>query len=282
VSPQFEEYALWNYHHLAETGWRAAPGHSFLLRTRVRFAHEGEQTLRFCFYKRGRAWLNGHQVLEVENGGGWGDPPLFRPQDVSVQPQSGWNELAIEVEYQDIDWEVWFGSTAPLEVDDCQVTEQPFHEASTCAEFSPENARGTHLRPYFIAALSQQTVGLSAYFGMLEEDEAKYFLRAALPESTTATTASAPRRSSRTRRRMSRSCATTCWRPTCRAASIIWRTRWQSTECKTRPKLIYAWCMAACWSAAPPRGGKNGAPTPACAMPGVRSSSTSTTHKQKP
>lgn len=181
VSPQFEEFTLWNYHHLAETGWRAAQGNSFLLRTRLRFAEEGEQTLRFCFYKRGRAWLNGAQVLEVENGGGWGDPSLFRPQDVTVQPQEGWNELAIEVEYQDIDWEVWFGSIAPLEVDECHVSEQPFQKERDLADHPNVDARMTRARPYFVAPLSQQTVGLSAYFGMLEDDEARGFLRAALP-----------------------------------------------------------------------------------------------------
>jgi hypothetical protein len=182
VSPQFEEYSLWNYHHLAETGWRAAPGQSFLLRTRVRFTKEIEQTLRFCFYKRGRAWLNGELIIDVENGGGWGDPPLFRPQDVTVQPQSGWNEVAIELEYQDVDWEVWFGTIAPLEVDECMVTEQPTETARALTEFSSENAHRTNVRPYFVAPLSQQTVGLSAYFGMLEDDEAKRFLRAALPK----------------------------------------------------------------------------------------------------
>jgi hypothetical protein len=182
VSPQFEEYSLWNYHHLAETGWRAVPGQSFLLRTRVRFADESEQTLRFCFYKRGRVWLNGEKVLDVQNGGGWGDPPLFRPQDVTVQPQSGWNDLAVEVEYQDIDWEVWFGTIAPLEVDECLITEQPFQEQKRLEDFSEKDTRHTRVRPYFVAPLSQQTVGLSAYFGMLEEEETKSLLHAALPE----------------------------------------------------------------------------------------------------
>ncbi len=178
-SPSFAEKNHWNYHFPGDTGnWE---GKSFILKTQISFPQNGTDEISLSFFNGCRAWIDGKIVFEASGGGGWGNPPFYNPQSMNIPTQSGTHELVLEVEHSEIDWEVFISSVSKINFGDAYVA-----RLDEFGKFSPTDSniewRKTQVRPYYLHRMSQVSVALASFFGMLEHEESVKFLKSVLPE----------------------------------------------------------------------------------------------------
>jgi hypothetical protein len=178
-SRDFASRHYWNYHYPADfTDWR--PGHSFLLKTMVKFPSAGLHQFYFSHFAGLRVWLDGQLIASLESGGGWSNPPIFHPNAIPWQATGDWQHLWIEVQYSSTDWEVYVGSDVPVEMKNARVRPLPIFAGVDSDTLQSEDGIKCQWRPYSVPRLSQITVGYAAGSGVLEPDEARRCLEACL------------------------------------------------------------------------------------------------------
>lgn len=173
-----ERFHQWVYHYSAETGrWRGA---SFRMRVRFRKA-DAKANLYLSAHAGSRAWIDGAQVLQSDRGESWARSAVFEREGLSAPADGEWHQLDIEIRGNGIDWECYLSSEADVKWAEATVWEEPDFGASGCEGEPGSDARTTSLRRHVWPWMSQITVGLAAFHGLLEDKEARGMLKACLP-----------------------------------------------------------------------------------------------------
>jgi hypothetical protein len=175
-----EAFHQWVYHYSAESGrWRGA---SF--RMRVRFRKSAyEAKLYLSAHAGSRAWIDGKLALESLRGESWTRSAVFEREVLSWADDAEWHQLDLEVQGNGIDWECYLSSEADVEWAEAEVWEEMAFGQCRGDEDPGANVRATDLRRYVWPWMSQTSVGLAAFHGLLERAEARGMLAACLPEA---------------------------------------------------------------------------------------------------
>ena len=177
-TPAHEAFHHWIYHYSAESGhWT---GKSFRLQIDFRL-QDPAAPMRLAVHAGARAWIDGKSAADINTGGSWFRSALFQPNQLPTPADTQWHRLDLEVQWSGIDWECYLSCAGEVEWSPALVWEQ--EDFGTCAPGTPAppSAFETSLRVHQLPWMSQVTVGYSAFHGLLEEDEARRFLRACLP-----------------------------------------------------------------------------------------------------
>jgi hypothetical protein len=151
---------------------------------RLRFRRsDPSKPLLLSVHGNARAWVDGVRALEIADGGSWTRSALFQRHELVTPADDGWHQLDLEVGWSGIDWECYLASTGNVTWSDATIWEEAQYGCCDPAAEVPAQAFQSALRRHVWPWMSQITVGLAAVHGLLEETEARSFLRECLPES---------------------------------------------------------------------------------------------------
>jgi len=173
-----ERFLQWVYHYSAESGrWRGA---SF--RIRVRFRKTDSKTdLYLSAHAGSRAWIDGELVLQSLRSESWTRSAIFEREIVRSPANTDWHDLDIEIQANGIDWECYLSCKADVEWMPVLVWEEREYGVCDGGGEPGSSAWTTSLRRHVWPWMTQTTVGLAAFHGLLEDDEARGMLRSCLP-----------------------------------------------------------------------------------------------------
>lgn len=179
--PALEKPQYWSFHLPTGPGHPPPAGDGLVLHTRFRRPPDGGDTISFMAHGPYQAWIDGRPLSEGQDTVPWPDNALSRPHQATLPEARDAHTLTIAVAQTNPEWEFWLSLPGHATFDQTTVQIETRFPITRCPPRRAD-AKHTALRPWAWPRLSQSTIGYAAYHGMLDDDEARHLLLAALPE----------------------------------------------------------------------------------------------------